>query len=83
MPSEFFEPVVDSWLESLQDHAIRAFDFSVCARKRDRYPIDKDVMIITNFKEMFSCEVYPVIRDDGVRDSKAVDNVLKESSSLR
>ena len=79
---DFFESIVDLGLEPMEDHAIRAFDFSVCARKRDRCPVDTDVMIVTKFKEMFSCEVYPVIHDDGVRDSKAVDNVLKESGSL-
>jgi hypothetical protein len=38
-------------------------------------PIDSDVVIITEFDEFLPCKLRTVIHDDGVRDSKAVNDV--------
>ena len=45
---------------------------------RDGGPIDLDVVFITESKELLSGELRAVVRDDGVWDSKAMDDVEEE-----
>ena len=45
-------------------------------------PIDLDVVFIIELKELFSSELRTVVRDDGVRDSKAMDDVEEEQYGL-
>ena len=41
-------------------------------------PIDTDVVFIIESEELLSGELCAVVRDDGVRDSKAMDDVEQE-----
>ena len=45
-------------------------------------PIDPDVLFITKSEELLSVELRAVVRDDGVRDSEAMDDVEEEQHSL-
>ena len=45
-------------------------------------PIDSDVVFITESKELLSDELCVVVRDDGVWDSKAMDDVEEEQHGL-
>ena len=45
-------------------------------------PIDLNVVFITESKELFSGELRTVVHDDGVRDSKAMDDVDEEQYGL-
>ena len=49
---------------------------------RDGGPIDPDVVFIVESKELLSAELCAVVRDDGVWDSKAMDDVEEEQHSL-
>ena len=49
---------------------------------RDGGPIDLDVVFIIESKELFSSELRIVVHDDGVRDSKAMDDVEEEQHGL-
>ena len=48
----------------------------------DGGPIDPDVVFIAKSKELLSGELRAVVYDDGVRDSKAMDDVEEEQYSL-
>ena len=41
-------------------------------------PIDTDVVFIAELEELLSGELRAVVRDDGVRDPKAMDDVMEE-----
>ena len=41
-------------------------------------PIDTDVVFITESEELLSSELRAIVRDDGVWDSKAMDDVKEE-----
>ena len=45
-------------------------------------PIDVDVVFIAELKELLSSELRAVVRDDGVRDPKAMDDVKEEQHGL-
>ena len=45
---------------------------------RDGGPIDPDVVVIAESKELLFGELRIVVRDDGVWDSKAMDDVKEE-----
>ena len=45
-------------------------------------PIDVDVVFVIESEELFSGELRIVVRDNGVRDSKAMDNVKEEQHGL-
>ena len=45
---------------------------------RDGGPIDPDVVFIVESKELLASELCTVVRDDGVWDSKAMDDVEEE-----
>jgi len=49
---------------------------------RDGCPIDSDVLFITETNEFPTGELRAVVCDDGVRYSKAMDDVEKEQNSL-
>ena len=49
---------------------------------RDGGPIDPDVVFIVESKELLSGELCAVVRDDGVWDSKAMDDVEEEQHGL-
>jgi len=50
----------------------------VCSGVRDGGPINLDVVFITESKELFPGELRTIDHDDGVRDSKAIDDVEEE-----
>ena len=45
-------------------------------------PVDADVMFITKLEELLPCELCAIVYDDGVRDSKAMDDVEEEQYGL-
>ena len=45
-------------------------------------PIDTDVVFIVEFEELFPGELLAVVHDNGVWDSKAMDDVKKEQHGL-
>ena len=45
-------------------------------------PIDADVVFIIESEELFPGELCAVVRDNGVRDSKAMDDVKEEQHGL-
>ena len=45
-------------------------------------PIDADVVFIVESEELLSGELRAIVRDDGVRDSKAMDDVEEEQHGL-
>jgi len=45
-------------------------------------PIDTDVVFIVESEELLSSELRAVVRDDGVQDSKAMDDVKEEQHGL-
>ena len=53
-------------------------DLLVHSGMRDGSPIDPDVVFVAESKELLSGELRVVVRDDGVWDSKAMDDVKKE-----
>ena len=66
----------------LQDHAFCALDLPVCEGVHHGGPIDADVVFIVESEELFHGELCVVVRDNGVRDSKAMDNVKEEQQGL-
>ena len=58
------------------------FDLPVCAGVRHGSPIDVDVVFIAESEELFSGELCVIVRDNGVRDSKAMDDVKEEQHGL-
>jgi hypothetical protein len=66
----------------MQDHDICEFDLPVRAGVHHGGLVDTNVVIIIEFEEFLPCELRPVIRDDGVWDSKAVDDVEEKFHSL-
>ena len=45
---------------------------------RDGGPIDPDVVFIIESKELLTGELRAIVHDDGVRDSKVMDDVKEE-----
>ena len=62
----------------MQDHVVCALDLPVCSGVRDGGPIDPDVLFIAESKELSVGELCAIVRDDGVRYSKAMDDVEEE-----
>ena len=54
----------------------------VCSGVRNGGPIDPDVLFIVELNEFPAGELRAVVCDDGVRYSKAIDDVEKEQHSL-
>ena len=49
---------------------------------RDGGPIDPDVVFIVESKELFFGELHTIVRDDGVWDSKTMNDVEEEKHCL-
>ena len=49
---------------------------------RDSGPINPDVLFITESKEFLAGELCAIVHDDGVRYSKAMDDVKEEQHGL-
>ena len=49
---------------------------------RDGGPIDLDVFFIAESKELLASQLCAIVHDDGVRYSKAMDDVEEEQHSL-
>ena len=54
----------------------------VCSGVRDDSPIDSDVLFIVESNEFVAGELCAVVYDDGVWDSKAMDDVKEEQHGL-
>jgi hypothetical protein len=72
----------DPRLQSLQDHAVRVFYLPIRVGVRHDGPVDADVVVIAKFEEFLPCELYAVIFDDGVRNTKAVDDIEERFHGL-
>ena len=57
-------------------------DLPVRSGVRDDGPIDLDVLFIIESNEFLAGELCAIIRDDGVRYSKTMDDVEEEQHSL-
>ena len=57
-------------------------DLPIHARVRHDTPIDADVVFIIESEELFPSELCAVARDNGVLDSKAMDDVKEEQHGL-
>ena len=54
----------------------------VCVGVRHGGPIDADVVFIIELEELSPSELRVVVHDNGVQDSKAMDDVKKEQHGL-
>ena len=57
-------------------------DLSVRVGVRHSGPIDVDVIFIAELEELLSSELRVVVRDNGVRYSKAMDDIKEEQHGL-
>ena len=57
-------------------------DLLIRAGVRQSGPIDVDVVFIVELEELFPGELRVVVHDNGVRDSKAMDDVKEEQHGL-
>jgi len=80
--AEFVQPVENSWLKALQEHAVCALDLPICLGVCDGSLIDPDVLFIAESNEFPTGELRAVVCDDGVWYSKAMDDVKEEQHSL-
>jgi hypothetical protein len=80
--AKFIQPVKDPWFESLQDHAVGAFNLPVRPGVPYGCPIHAGVVIVAEIKELFTGELCAVVGDDGVWDPEAMDNISKEEHRL-
>ena len=78
----FVESVEDARLESLEDHAVGAFDLTVSSWMSDRSPIDSDAISIAKVLELLPSKVSPVVSDNTVRNAESVDDVKEEFDRL-
>jgi hypothetical protein len=54
------------WLQSLQNHLVRAFDLPIGPWVTTRDPVYPEVVVITEAEELLANEVRSVVGDDGV-----------------
>ena len=78
----FVESVEDARLESLEDHAVGAFDLTISSWMSNRSPIDFDVVSIAEVLELLPSEVSPVVSDNTVRNVESIDDVKEEFDRL-
>ena len=76
--AELVQLVENSGFEALKEHAVCALDLSVRPGVCDGCPIDSDVLFIAESNEFPASELRAVVCDDGVRYSKAMDDVEEE-----
>ena len=76
------ESVEDSWLESLEDHAIGSLDLTVSTWMSDQGLVDHDAVSIIEVQELLPGEVSSVVSDDTIRNTKTVDDVKEELDCL-
>jgi hypothetical protein len=74
--------VEDPRLDALQDHTIRELNLPVRAGVRNGGPVDADVVVIAESEEFIFGELRAIVRDDGVWNSKAMDDVKEEVHGL-
>jgi hypothetical protein len=66
----------------LGDHVIRPLHLPISARVSDRGPVDPDPICVGELQELLPCEFGPVVCDDGVWNTKLVDDVQEELDGL-
>ena len=76
------EVVVDSRLQSLQNHAVGTLDLPIRHGVSHGGPVHPDVVILAEVQELSAGELGVVVGDDGVRDPKAMDDVGEERHRL-
>ena len=64
------------------DHAVCTLDLPIRVGVRHSGPIDTDVVFIAESEELLFSELGAIIHDDGVRDTKAMDDVKEEQHGL-
>ena len=80
--TELVQSVEDPRLEALYDHAVCTFDLPIHSRVRYRGPINVDVIFTVELEELLPGELRAVVHDDGVWDSKVMDDVEEEQHGL-
>jgi len=78
----FVESVEDVCLESLEDHAVGAFDLAVSSWMSNRSLVDYDVVSVAEVSKLLPGEVSPVVGDNIVRNAESVDDVEEELDHL-
>ena len=68
--------------QRMLNHVVWALDLPVRSGMRDGGPIDLDVVFIIESKELLSSELRAIVHDDGVWDSKVMDDVEEEQHGL-
>lgn len=48
----------------------------------DDEPVHSDVVVVAETEKLLACELGAVVRDDGVQDPEAVDDVNEEVNGL-
>ena len=76
--AKLVQPIEDPALEALYDHTICALNLPVCAGVSYSGPINADVIFIIELEELLPSELRAIIHDNGVRYSKAMDDIKKE-----
>ena len=80
--AELVQPVENSRFEALKEHAVCALDLPVRPGMCDGCPVDSDVLFIIESNEFPTGELRAIVYDDGVRYSKAMDDVEEEQHGL-
>jgi hypothetical protein len=70
--------IIESFLEALDYHAVRPLDLIVGSWVCNGDVFDFDACILTELPKVVSCEVRSQVRDDGVREAEAMQNVGDE-----
>ena len=68
----------DSWLQSLEDHAIGTLHLPVHLWMRHSRPVHMYVDAVAERQELLACELGVVVGDDRVRDPEPEDDVGEE-----
>ena len=71
-PAKFVQFVENSWLQSLEDHAVGTLHLPVRLWVRHSRPVHTYVETITERQELLACELGAVVGDDRVRDLLSV-----------
>jgi hypothetical protein len=74
----FSSHLKNSWLQALQDHAVRPLDLPICLRVGNGRLVHKNVVVVAKVEKFLPCELGTIISDDRVGYAEAVDNVGEE-----
>jgi uncharacterized membrane protein YdcZ (DUF606 family) len=76
------QSVKNPGFEALQNHAVGTFYMAIGLWVCDGHPIHADIVVITKLQEFLAGELGAIVDNDGVEQSKPVDDVSEERRSL-